>query len=91
MTWSPPNVDNQNGKIRGYKVTFIPLDDYYDKQPSVATTTNQYYTIENAKKHTNYTISVLAYTSVGDGVKTKEFICLTNEDCKLTTNWIMFL
>lgn len=83
MTWSPPHVESQNGKIRGYKIVFVPSEDYYDKQPHVATTTNQYYTIENAMKFTNYTISVLAYTSVGDGVKTKDFYCLTNEDCKL--------
>ncbi|XP_070509703.1 cell adhesion molecule Dscam1 isoform X3 [Chironomus tepperi] len=80
VTWSPPHVESQNGKIRGYKIIFVPSEDYYDKQPHVATTTNQYYTIENAMKFTNYTISVLAYTSVGDGVKTKEFYCLTNED-----------
>lgn len=82
VTWSPPHSDSQNGKIRGYKVTFVPSDEYYDRMPTVATTTNQYYTIENAKKYTNYTISVLAFTSVGDGVKTKEFFCITNEDCK---------
>lgn len=82
VTWSPPNVEQQNGKIRGYKVNFIPSEEYYDTQPTVATTTNQYYTIENARKFTNYTVNVLAYTSVGDGMKTKEFYCVTNEDCK---------
>jgi hypothetical protein len=82
VTWSPPLTENQNGKIRGYKVSFVPFDEYHDKPHTVATTTNQFYTIENAKKYTNYTISVLAYTSMGDGVKTKEFYCITNEDCK---------
>jgi hypothetical protein len=75
-------VENQNGKIRGYKVNFVPSDEYYDKPHSTQTTTNQYFTIDNAKKYTNYTISVLAFTSVGDGVKTKEFYCITNEDCE---------
>jgi hypothetical protein len=82
VTWSPPNVDSQNGKIRGYKVAFVPSSEYYDKMPTIATTTNQYYTIENARKYTNYTISVLAFT-IGDGIKSKEFFCITNEDCKL--------
>lgn len=81
VTWSPPAVENQNGKIKGYKVFFVPTNEYYDREPSSATTTNQYYTIDNTRKYTNYTISVVAYTSVGDGVKTKELICLTNEDC----------
>jgi Fibronectin type III domain len=84
VTWSPPPPEHQNGKIRGYKVAFTPTDEYYDRNPTttISTTTNQYYTIENAKKYTNYTIYVRAFTSVGDGTPTKDFICLTNEDCE---------
>jgi hypothetical protein len=85
ITWSPPNVENQNGKIKGYKVNFVPSDEYYDREASTATTTNQYYTIEKARKYTNYTISILAFTSVGDGAKTKEMFCITNEDCNYLT------
>lgn len=29
ITWSPPPVSDQNGKIRGYKVTLIAVDDVY--------------------------------------------------------------
>jgi hypothetical protein len=50
----------------------------------MATTANQYYTIDNARKYTNYTITVLAYTSVGDGIKTKNFNCITHEDGKFS-------
>lgn len=42
--------------------------------------TNQYLTVDNLTKYTNYTIWVLAYTKIGDGVKTKPFNCRTNED-----------
>lgn len=80
VTWSPPNKERQNGKIRGYKISFISDEDFYDKDPSVATTTNQYFTIDNARKYTNYTITVLAFTSVGDGIRTNNFHCLTLED-----------
>lgn len=45
--------------------------------------TNQYITIENLRKYTNYTVWVLAMTKVGDGVKSKEFHCRTHEDGKL--------
>lgn len=42
--------------------------------------TNQYLTIENLKKYTNYSVWVLAFTKVGDGIKTKAFYCRTHED-----------
>lgn len=29
ITWSPPPVDGQNGKIKGYKVSYISVDDLY--------------------------------------------------------------
>lgn len=80
VTWSPPNIDGQNGKIRGYKVSYIAVEDIYEQSPIISTTTNQYFTIDNARKYTNYSISVLAFTAVGDGAKTKQFHCTTHED-----------
>ncbi|CRK92906.1 CLUMA_CG006322, isoform A, partial [Clunio marinus] len=80
VTWSPPRKDGQNGNIRGYKIAFVAEDDYHAKEPTIVSTTNQYYTIDNARKHTNYTITVLSFTIVGDGVKTKKFHCTTYED-----------
>lgn len=51
-----------------------------EKEVQTVKTTNQYLTVENLDKYTNYTIWVLAYTKVGDGVQTKPFSCRTNED-----------
>lgn len=31
ITWSPPHIDGQNGKIRGYKVSYISYEDLYGK------------------------------------------------------------
>ena len=59
---------------------YISEEDYHERQPTVATTTNQYFTIDNARKYTNYSVSVLAFTSLGDGMKTKSFHCITHED-----------
>jgi Down syndrome cell adhesion protein len=80
VTWSPPNLEGQNGKIRGYKVSYIAVDDVYETSPITSTTTNQYFTLDNVRKYTNYSISVLAFTIIGDGVKTKPFYCTTHED-----------
>lgn len=82
VTWSPPNKDGQNGKIRGYKVSYISVEEYHEKEPTISMTTNQYFTIDNARKYANYSITVLAFTAIGDGVKTKNFHCTTHEDGK---------
>lgn len=29
ITWSPPDVDGQNGKIKGYKVFYISVNELY--------------------------------------------------------------
>lgn len=34
-------------------------------------------------KYTNYSIQVLGYTRVGDGMKSNPIYCLTNEDGEL--------
>lgn len=37
-------------------------------------------TLLNLKKYTNYSISVLAYTTPGDGVRSDPKFCQTDED-----------
>ncbi|XP_055315262.1 cell adhesion molecule Dscam2 isoform X3 [Sitodiplosis mosellana] len=80
ITWSPPHVDSQNGKVRGYKIFYIATDDIHVKEVHVVKSNNQYLTVDNLKKYTNYSVWVLAYTKVGDGVKTKQLFCRTYED-----------
>lgn len=80
MTWSPPPLDAQNGKIKGYKVSYISTDEIFETEPLTVKSSNQYLTVENLKKYTNYTVWVLAYTKVGDGVKTSSLFCRTHED-----------
>lgn len=82
ITWSPPPAENQNGKVRGYKVFYIATDDIYEKEMHVVKSSNQYLTVESLKKYTNYSVWVLAYTKIGDGVKSKQFFCRTYEDSK---------
>lgn len=62
---------------------YIATDDIYEKEMHVVKSNNQYLTVENLKKYTNYSVWVLAYTKVGDGVKTKQLFCRTYEDGKL--------
>lgn len=53
-----------------------------EREPEVVKSNNQYLTVENLKKFTNYTVWILAYTKVGDGIKTKPLHCRTHEDGK---------
>lgn len=76
--------------MRGYKVGYIASDDLYEQDVQIVKSTNQYLTIENLKKYTNYTIWVLAFTKVGDGIKTKQFYCPTHEDGKFERNTFSF-
>lgn len=80
VTWSPPSIESQNGKLKGYKVTYIAADELHEKEAHVLKSTNQYLTVENLQKYTNYSVWVLAFTKIGDGVKTKQFFCTTHED-----------
>lgn len=82
ITWSPPPIDSQNGKVRGYKVFYIATNDIYEKEMHIVKSNNQYLTVENLKKYTNYSVWVLAYTKMGDGVKSNQFFCRTYEDGK---------
>jgi hypothetical protein len=66
-------------------VFFSANDQFNERESLAATTTNQFYTIENAYKFTNYTITILAFTSIGDGSRTKNIYCVTHEDGKIGT------
>lgn len=51
-----------------------------EHEPKALKSNNQYLTVENLKKYTNYSVTVLAHTKVGDGVRTRELFCRTSED-----------
>jgi hypothetical protein len=50
-----------------------------DEQETKVTTSLKT-TIQSLRKYTNYSISVLAFTSIGDGVRSPPAICCTEED-----------
>jgi len=50
-----------------------------DEQETKVTTSLKT-TIQSLRKYTNYSISVLAFTSIGDGVRSPPVFCCTEED-----------
>uniref|UniRef100_T1JA71 Down syndrome cell adhesion molecule-like protein Dscam2 n=1 Tax=Strigamia maritima TaxID=126957 RepID=T1JA71_STRMM len=80
ITWQPPPPNAMNGVLLGYKVFYQPAEDWFDGKPSVKTTSAYKMTVVKLEKFTNYSIQVLAFTKVGDGVKSLPLYCKTHED-----------
>jgi Fibronectin type III domain len=87
VSWQPPPVNHQNGLLQGYKVSFEPMADDYtsdnddmDTRKTTALTT----VLTTLKKFSNYSMQVLAYTRMGDGVISHPIFCHTEEDGELS-------
>ncbi|XP_066599034.1 cell adhesion molecule Dscam2 isoform X3 [Prorops nasuta] len=83
VSWQPPANTHSNGIIQGYKLNYEPIladvwrsvDEMEIRKTSALTTV-----LTGLRKYTNYTIQVLAFTRVGDGVPTTVTYCQTEED-----------
>ncbi|KAJ8980663.1 hypothetical protein NQ317_013275 [Molorchus minor] len=82
ISWEPPLVEGQNGIIQGYKVTFHSVGEWFDNDDQQTKIVNQQQrtTISGLRKYTNYSMTVLAYTASGDGVRSLPVYCQTEED-----------
>ena len=87
VSWSPVSVQERNGIIKGYKVIYKALPNGKDKTKIVNITINdqdkrQTLTIGELNEFTNYSIRVLAFTAVGDGLLSVAEVKQTLEDGK---------
>ncbi|XP_018569506.1 Down syndrome cell adhesion molecule-like protein Dscam2 [Anoplophora glabripennis] len=83
VSWQPPPTEHCNGLLQGYKLTYEPvLDDNWRGNDEMETrkTTALTTVITGLRKFTNYSLQVLAFTKVGDGVFTIPSYCQTEED-----------
>ncbi|KAF7270098.1 hypothetical protein GWI33_016898 [Rhynchophorus ferrugineus] len=83
VSWQPPPTDDSNGLLQGYKLTYEPVpDDRWRGNDEMETrkTTALTTVITGLRKFTNYSLQVLAFTKVGDGVLTIPHFCQTEED-----------
>ncbi len=63
ISWEPLPVDDRNGVILGYNVTYMSSDNDLVDTTTIDTMIN----ITGLLVYTNYTVSVAAYTSIGSG------------------------
>ncbi|XP_032686651.1 Down syndrome cell adhesion molecule-like protein Dscam2 isoform X10 [Odontomachus brunneus] len=83
VSWQPPPNTHSNGIVQGYKLNYEPIladawrgvDEMEVRKTSALTTV-----LTGLRRYTNYTIQVLAYTRVGDGVPSTTIYCQTEED-----------
>nr|XP_023018250.1 Down syndrome cell adhesion molecule-like protein Dscam2 [Leptinotarsa decemlineata] len=81
ISWEPPLVEGQNGIIQGYKVTYHSVGEWFDNEDQQTKIVSQLRTtISGLRKYTNYSLTVLSYTSSGDGVRSAPVFCQTEED-----------
>ncbi|XP_050300550.1 cell adhesion molecule Dscam2 isoform X1 [Anthonomus grandis grandis] len=83
VSWQPPPNEDCNGIIVGYKLTYEPVLDENSRANDVMETrktTALITVITGLRKFTNYSLQVLAFTKVGDGVLSLPHFCQTEED-----------
>ncbi|GFG32700.1 hypothetical protein Cfor_00545 [Coptotermes formosanus] len=83
VSWQPPPTSQCNGILQGYKLFYEPvLDDQWQGVDDVESrkTTVLMAVLTGLRRFTNYSVQVLAFTRVGDGVTSKPIVCTTEED-----------
>uniref|UniRef100_T1J817 Down syndrome cell adhesion molecule-like protein Dscam2 n=1 Tax=Strigamia maritima TaxID=126957 RepID=T1J817_STRMM len=81
VSWDPPPTNSVHGQLQGYKVLYKPVSEWYDDMPTEVKISQTWKTtIHGLEKYKNYSIYVLAFTRVGDGVRSEPVFCLTKED-----------
>ena len=68
-----------HGILRGYRVLFKEEGDIHYQN---ATTVNQSLELTGLEKFTNYSVRVIAFTSIGDGNVSAPFTVSTDQDGK---------
>uniref|UniRef100_A0A3B4AJS0 Receptor-type tyrosine-protein phosphatase F n=1 Tax=Periophthalmus magnuspinnatus TaxID=409849 RepID=A0A3B4AJS0_9GOBI len=81
VTWKPPLQQKQHGQIRGYQVIFSRLENGEPRgQPNimdVALPEAQEAVIGGLQSETTYSVTVAAYTTKGDGARSKAKVITT--------------
>ena len=83
ITWQPPSPERRNGALRGYRIFYEHVDHdltTLDRETASKTTSELTLLLSGLQKFTNYSVQVLAFTAVGDGIRSTPLVCTTEED-----------
>ncbi|KAG1956638.1 protein tyrosine phosphatase, receptor type, D [Pimephales promelas] len=89
VSWKPPVAERQHGKIRGYQVTYARrtagertvsprIREHLLREPQPQNDSKQYdLTLTDLWPNTEYSVTVAAFTSKGDGARSKPIVIRT--------------
>ncbi|CAG7821394.1 unnamed protein product, partial [Allacma fusca] len=94
ITWDDPGLEGRHGIIQGYKVMHQVSDSVSDSNGltlpnsqeseefpvETKLTTSKTTGLHGLRPWTNYSVSVLAFTAMGDGKLSQPILCQTEED-----------
>ncbi|XP_065334249.1 cell adhesion molecule Dscam2-like isoform X1 [Cloeon dipterum] len=86
VSWQPPPEDKVHGVIQGYRLYYEAVEDYsvdlyqIDSSAQSKMTKSLTTMLHGLLKYTNYSIQVLSFTHVGEGVRSSKIFCRTKED-----------
>ncbi|XP_058831699.1 cell adhesion molecule Dscam2 isoform X4 [Topomyia yanbarensis] len=82
VSWQPPQAHHTNGLLQGYKVFYESAseDSISNGDMETRKTTALTILLTSLRKFSNYSVQVLAYTRMGDGVMSPSAFCHTEED-----------
>ena len=78
VNWRPPPPEHQNGDITAYKVVYNKVDQ--DAETIEVGADERSYILQALSKYTEYEISIVACTVVGDGPPSDTMTIRTAED-----------
>ncbi|XP_066996259.2 cell adhesion molecule Dscam2 [Anabrus simplex] len=83
VSWQPPPEALVHGVIQGYRLLYEPVSspeqhDVIESRTKITTALTT--VLHGLLKFTNYSVELLAFTRVGDGVKSLRVFCHTKED-----------
>ncbi|XP_059489683.1 cell adhesion molecule Dscam2-like isoform X2 [Neocloeon triangulifer] len=84
VNWQPPPDDKVHGVIQGYRLYYEAVEDIdlyqIDNSAQSKMTKSLTTVLHGLLKYTNYSIQVLSFTHVGEGVRSTRIYCRTKED-----------
>ncbi|XP_006825869.1 cell adhesion molecule DSCAM-like [Saccoglossus kowalevskii] len=81
LVWGPPPLQSLNGILQGYWVIYKPVtNDEDETQTHTQETKALRANIYGLQKFRNYSITVLAYTRMGEGVRSEPIFIRTQQD-----------
>ena len=95
VSWNPVTADDRNGIIKGYIVNYqaLPDGDIIPKFRNITSeqqNDKQTVLLDDLNEFTNYSISVLAFTVIGNGPASGAQVVETLEDSKLLLTFIFY-